>query len=150
MITAVRKGDLFDDDAQTLVNAVNTAGVMGKGIALGFRRRFPEMYADYRRRCRDGQVRLGQPYLWRGTAGPWVVNFPTKAHWRSVSRLDVVEDGLEFLATHVEEWAVTSLAVPALGTGQGGLDWAAVRPVLVRYLDPLDIPVVLYSPAAAD
>jgi len=149
MIEAVRKGDLFESGMQTVVNTVNTVGVMGKGIALEFKRRFPEMFADYQRRCRAGDVRLGEPYLWRGLVEPWVINFPTKDHWRSVSRLADIERGLSYLAEHVTEWGVTSLAVPPLGAGSGGLDWATVGPTIYRHLDRLSIPVTLYVPFEA-
>ncbi|MGH8900658.1 MAG: type II toxin-antitoxin system antitoxin DNA ADP-ribosyl glycohydrolase DarG [Egibacteraceae bacterium] len=147
MITDVHKGDLFSSDAQALVNTVNTVGVMGKGIALEFKRRFPKMFADYRRRCAAGQVQLGEPYLWRNPNGPSVVNFPTKDHWRSVSKLVDIERGLVYLAEQVTAWGVTSLAVPPLGTGNGRLDWAAVGPTLYRHLDRLPVPVVLYAPS---
>jgi O-acetyl-ADP-ribose deacetylase (regulator of RNase III)/uncharacterized protein YwgA len=146
MIEAVRKGDLFESRVQTLVNTVNTVGVMGKGIALEFKRRFPDMFADYQRRCHAGEVRLGEPYLWRGLVEPWVINFPTKDHWRSVSRLADIEKGLAYLAEHVAEWGVTSLAVPPLGAGSGRLDWATVGPTIYRHLDQLPIPVTLYAP----
>jgi O-acetyl-ADP-ribose deacetylase (regulator of RNase III)/uncharacterized protein YwgA len=149
MIEAVRKGDLFESGAQTLVNTVNTVGVMGKGVALEFKRRFPEMFADYQRRCRAGEVRLGEPYLWRGLIEPWVVNFPTKDHWRSVSRLADIEQGLTYLAGHIAEWGVASLAVPPLGAGSGGLDWATVGPTIYRHLERLPIPVILYAPYQA-
>lgn len=146
MITNVRKGDLFASDAQTLVNTVNTVGVMGKGVALEFKRRFPAMFADYQRRCAADQVRLGEPYLWRNPSGPSIVNFPTKGHWRSVSKLADIERGLGYLTEHITQWEVTSLAVPPLGVGSGGLDWAAIGPTLYRHLDRLPIPVVLYAP----
>jgi O-acetyl-ADP-ribose deacetylase (regulator of RNase III) len=146
MIKAVRKGDLFDSGAQTLVNTVNTVGVMGKGIALEFKRRYPDMFADYQRRCAEGAVRLGEPYLWRGLLEPWIVNFPTKEHWRSASRIDDVERGLRFLADHLEQWGVASLAVPPLGAGSGGLDWLSIGPTLYRHLEALPIPVLLYVP----
>jgi len=149
MIEAVRKGDLFESGAQTLVNTVNTVGVMGKGVALEFKRRFPEMFADYQRRCHAGEVRLGEPYLWRGLIEPWVVNFPTKDHWRSVSRLADIERGLTYLAGHIAEWDVASLAVPPLGAGSGGLDWATVGPTIYRHLERLPIPVILYAPYQA-
>ena len=84
-------GDLFESTAQTLVNTVNTVGVMGKGVALGFRKRFPEMYEDYVRRCEQREVQLGRPYLYRRMIPPYIINFPTKGHWRSVSNLaDIV------------------------------------------------------------
>lgn len=92
MITVVR-GDLFKSKAQTLVNTVNCVGVMGKGIALGFKKQFPEMFADYVRRCEAGEVRVGQPYLYRSLLPPWVLNFPTKDHWRSVARLSDITKG---------------------------------------------------------
>jgi hypothetical protein len=96
----VRTGDLLASQAQTLVNTVNCVGVMGKGIALLFKDRFPEMFDDYRRRCDAGEVRLGRPYVWRGLLPPQVLNFPTKGHWRSVSRLDDIIAGLDHLEAH--------------------------------------------------
>jgi O-acetyl-ADP-ribose deacetylase (regulator of RNase III) len=78
-------GDLFRSEAQTWVNTVNTVGIMGKGVALEFKKRFPDMYDDYVERCRRGEVRLGKPYLFKRSTTPWVLNFPTKDHWRSVS-----------------------------------------------------------------
>ena len=163
-------GDLFESDAQTLTNAVNTVGIMGKGIALEFRRMFPEMYDDYVRRCRKGEVKLGEPYLFRvsgnyqpGIAQPTldgleelppadegsprlILNFPTKAHWRSRSKLDAIHAGLQHLAQNYREWGIESLAVPALGCGEGGLRWSDVQPVLDRSLAVLDIPVTMYAP----
>jgi O-acetyl-ADP-ribose deacetylase (regulator of RNase III) len=141
-----RIGDLFASEAQTLVNTVNCVGVMGKGVALEFKKRFPAMYEDYVVRCAKGQVQLGKPYLYRELHGPWVLNFPTKGHWRSVSRLADIAAGLEYLMQHYREWGITSLAVPPLGCGQGGLEWRVVGPTLYRYLSQLDIPVELYAP----
>lgn len=142
----VVSGNLLDSDAQTLVNTVNCVGAMGKGIALEFRKRFPAMYADYAAKCRAGQVVLGRPYLYQPLFPPYVLNFPTKGHWRSPSRLADIEAGLDWLTRHYEEWGITSLAVPALGCGNGGLEWSAVEPVLYRYLDKLTIPIELYPP----
>lgn len=142
----VLKGDLFASDAQTLVNTVNTVGIMGKGVALEFKKRFPDMYEDYVRRCAAGDVHLGQPYLFRRQQSPWVLNFPTKGHWRSVSRLSDIVAGLEYLEQHYRDWGISSLAVPPLGCGQGGLEWRVVGPTLYRYLQRLEIPVDLYAP----
>ena len=139
-------GDLFASKAQTLVNTVNCVGVMGKGVALEFRKRFPEMYKDYVARCARREVHLGEPYLFRTLVPPWILNFPTKDHWRSVSRLSDIVVGLEYLLRHYREWGITSLAVPPLGCGQGQLDWRVVGPTLYAYLDRLDIPVELYAP----
>jgi O-acetyl-ADP-ribose deacetylase (regulator of RNase III)/uncharacterized protein YwgA len=140
-------GDLFTSEAHTLVNTVNCVGVMGKGVALEFKTRYPEMYKDYVARCNAGQVRLGEPYLFRGLFPPWILNFPTKDHWRSVSRLSDIVDGLVYLKKHYKDWGIESLAVPPLGCGQGQLEWRVVGPTLWRYLNQLDIPVELYAPA---
>ena len=145
MITVV-KGDLFKSNAQTLVNTVNCVGVMGKGIALGFKKRFPEMYADYARRCDAREVKLGEPYLYRSLLPPWVLNFPTKDHWRSVARLADITAGLDYLATNYQGWGIESLAVPPLGCGEGQLDWRVVGRTLYRRLADLDIDVELYAP----
>jgi O-acetyl-ADP-ribose deacetylase (regulator of RNase III)/uncharacterized protein YwgA len=145
-VVRILEGDLFQSDAQTLVNTVNCVGVMGKGIALEFRKRFPEMYADYLRRCRAGQVRLGEPYVVRRLLPPWIINFPTKQHWRAVSHLSDIVRGLDYLERHYREWGITSLAVPPLGCGQGQLEWRVVGPTLYRHLRRLDIPVTLYAP----
>lgn len=143
----VIKGDLFESKAQTLVNTVNCVGVMGKGLALEFKKRYPGMYQDYVKRCKREQVKLGEPYLFRGLDLPQILNFPTKGHWRSVSRLEDIIHGLDYLEKHYKGWGVTSLAVPSLGCQQGQLDWRAVLPVLYRYLSRFDISVKLYVPA---
>jgi len=139
-------GDIFESKAEVLVNTVNTVGVMGKGIALGFRKRFPEMYDDYVRRCEQKSVSLGQPYLYRRLVAPHIVNFPTKDHWRSVSKLSDIIKGLAYLKDHIGEWGVRSLAVPPLGCGEGQLDWRVVGPTLFRALSHLNRPVELYAP----
>jgi len=139
-------GDIFESQAQTLVNTVNTVGVMGKGIALGFRKRFPDMFDDYVRRCAGREVRLGRPYIYHRIVPPQIVNFPTKEHWRSVSRLEDVVEGLQYLRNHIDEWGVTSLAVPPLGCGEGQLEWRIVGPTLYRGLLQLSVPVELYAP----
>ncbi len=142
----VLTGDLFESEAQTLVNTVNCVGVMGKGVALEFKDRFPDMYEDYKARCARKEVRLGRPYLFRRLILPWILNFPTKEHWRSVARLEDIVHGLEYLEKHYKEWGITSLAVPPLGCGQGQLEWVVVGPTLYRHLSRLDIPVELYAP----
>jgi uncharacterized protein YwgA/O-acetyl-ADP-ribose deacetylase (regulator of RNase III) len=139
-------GDIFESKAQTLVNTVNTVGIMGKGIALGFRKRFPEMFEDYARRCELREVRLTRPYIYRRLTPPHIINFPTKDHWRSVSKLADITEGLKYLKTHLTEWGVTSLAVPPLGCGEGRLEWRVVGPTLYRYLRDLGVPVELYAP----
>jgi len=139
-------GDLFESKAQTLVNTVNCVGIMGKGIALGFKERFPEMFKDYSERCKRKEFKLGKPYLYKSTVLPWILNFPTKDHWRSISRIRDIVRGLEYVIRHYKEWGITSLAVPPLGCGQGQLEWRIIGPTLYRYLSRLDIPVELYAP----
>ncbi|MFE5334998.1 macro domain-containing protein [Isoptericola sp. NPDC056573] len=143
-------GDLLAADVDALVNAVNTVGVMGKGLALQFRRVYPAMFDDYREACRSGEVRVGRMHVWETGAdsGPrFVVSFPTKEHWRSASRLAFVDDGLVDLAAVIRRHGIRSVAVPALGAGLGGLDWGVVRPRIVAVLGELDgVDVRLYGP----
>ncbi len=139
-------GNIFASKAQTLVNAVNCVGVMGKGLALEFKKRFPDMYDDYVRRCKAKQVRLASPYLFKRTKLPWILNFPTKDHWRSASRIQDIVEGLCWLRGHYKEWGVTSLAVPALGCGLGQLEWGAVGPILYEHLADINIQVEVYAP----
>lgn len=146
-MVVTKVGDLFRSDAQTWVNTVNTVGIMGKGVALEFKKRFPDMFEDYAERCRRKEVRLGQPYLYRRPSPPWVLNFPTKDHWRSVSKVSDIVAGLDHLERHYREWGITSLAVPPLGCGNGGLDWRVVGPLLHRHFSRFDVPVELYAPA---
>jgi O-acetyl-ADP-ribose deacetylase (regulator of RNase III) len=142
----IREGDIFKSKAQTLVNTVNCVGVMGKGIALGFRKRFPAMHDDYVQHCERGEVKLGQPYLYRQDNDHWILNFPTKDHWRSVSKLADIEAGLRHLEAHYRQWGIESIAVPPLGSGLGGLEWQVVGPTLYQHLSQLDVPVELYVP----
>ena len=161
MVEDILVGDPFDSQAQTLVNTVNCVGVMGKGIALEFKKRFPEMYKDYVARCKARQVQLGKPYLFPepremgqlsllpdpdSPEQRRILNFPTKKHWRSRSYLTDIEAGLAHLDQHYRTWGITSLAVPALGCGNGGLTWQAVGPILYRHLNRIDIPIELYAP----
>ncbi len=138
--------NLFESKMQTLVNAVNCVGVMGKGIALEFKKRFPDMFKDYAARCKRKEVALGQPYLYRGKQPPYILNFPTKDHWRSASNLDDIKKGFQFFLDHYRVWGISSIAVPALGCGAGQLSWRVVGPVLYRNLSKMDISVELYAP----
>lgn len=139
-------GDLFESKAQTLVNTVNCVGVMGKGVALEFKKRFPVMFADYVARCEHKQVKLGAPYLFQDLNGRMIINFPTKDHWRSPARLGDIERGLDYFAAHYAEWGITSVAMPPLGCGNGGLEWSEVGPLIYRRLHRLPIDVEVYAP----
>lgn len=141
----VLEGDLLKSRMHALVNTVNTVGIMGKGVALAFKKRYPEMFRDYVSRCDRHQVELGQPYPY-DAGDHLIINFPTKEHWRSVSRLSDIVAGLNYLEQHYKQWNVRSLAVPPLGCGNGQLEWRVVGPVLLRHLRRFDIPVELYAP----
>ena len=144
---SVTTGDILKSKMQALVNTVNCVGVMGKGIALAFKNQYPDMYEDYVGRCEHREVQLGHPYIYLESDGHIVVNFPTKSHWRAVSRLSDIVDGLHFLQEHYEEWGIESIAVPPLGCGNGQLEWNVVGPTLHRELSKLKIDVELFAPA---
>ncbi|MDY4296309.1 MULTISPECIES: macro domain-containing protein [unclassified Xanthomonas] len=141
-----RIGDLFASHAHVHANAVNCAGIMGKGIAQAFKRRYPAMFEDYAVRCREGRVRIGEPYLYDDASGIRILNFPTKRHWRSPSRLEDIAAGLDHLAAHLREWGVRSLALPPLGCGNGGLAWEEVGPLIYRTLAHLPVDIEVYAP----
>jgi len=147
LIQDKNQDELFGSNKQVIVNTVNCVGVMGKGLALEFKNRYPAMFQDYKKRCKKNQVELGKPYLWKSNVGSqWILNFPTKGHWRNKSSIASIESGLTYLAAHAKDWGIESLAFPALGCGCGGLNWAEVRPLIVRHLEPLGIPIDIYPP----
>ena len=136
--------DIFASPAMTLVNPVNCVGVMGAGLALEFRKRYPDMYGHYRDICADNLLEPGKLWLWR-RRWPWVLNFPTKTHWRKPSRKDFIVLGLEELIAQYQGRGITSIAFPRLGCGHGGLDWEVVRPLILRAAEQMDIPVYIHS-----
>jgi O-acetyl-ADP-ribose deacetylase (regulator of RNase III) len=146
-------GNLLTADVDAVVNTVNTVGVMGKGIALQFKRAYPANYAAYRAACQRGDVRLGQMFVFdTAIKGPrrYIINFPTKGHWKADSRLADIESGLDDLVRVVTEHSITSLAIPALGCGNSGLDWARVRPLIeAASLRMPQARVVLFAPDGA-
>lgn len=152
MITKA-SGNLLRADAEALVNTVNTVGVMGKGIALQFKKAYPAMYADYRRRAQAGEVRLGHVQVWptEQMSGPaYIINFPTKGHWKSNSRLIDIESGLTDLVETVHRLGIRSIAVPPLGCGHGGLDWSVVEPRIRAAFEQIpDVEVFLFAPDGA-
>lgn len=145
-------GDLLTADAEAMVNPVNCVGVMGAGLAVQFKRAFPENFAAYQAACAHGQLQPGTMLVHATGAlhGPrWIVNFPTKRHWREVSRLEDVEAGLRALADEVRRRGIRSIAVPALGCGLGGLKWEDVRPrIESAFLALPEVRVLLFEPAA--
>ncbi len=146
------EGNLLDAPVEAVVNTVNTVGVMGKGIALMFRDRFPENYKAYAAACKAGEVVVGRMFVMPGVEleGPrWIINFPTKKDWRHPTKLEWIASGLEDLKLVIQEKQIRSIALPPLGCGNGGLDWAVVRPMIEEALSDLqNVEVVVYEPTA--
>lgn len=146
-------GNLLESPAEALVNTVNTVGVMGKGIALQFARAFPDNLAAYEAACKAGQVQPGKMFIHKNqtlTGPKFIINFPTKRHWRASSRIEDIEKGLASLVTDVRGLGIRSVAMPPLGCGNGGLDWSDVKPrieAVFAHLD--DVMVYLYPPTGA-
>jgi len=146
------QGDILKDDSEAVVNTVNCVGVMGRGIALQFRNAFPENFKAYEKACKQGLVQPGRMFVTEtGEFSPrYIINFPTKRHWRGKSRMEDVESGLAALAELLREKNIRSIAIPPLGSGLGGLNWAEVKPRIETALAALqDVNVVIYEPGGA-
>ena len=136
--------DLFESPAKVLVNTVNTRGVMGKGIALRFKKIYPEMFSRYREHCEHRRLTIGKLYLYK-TTHKWILNFPTKEHWRYPSRVEYIEAGLRKFEASCAEIGAPSIAFPMLGCGNGELDFEAqVKPLMEKYLGALSIPALIH------
>ena len=145
------QGNLLESNAEALVNTVNTVGVMGKGIALMFKERFADNFQRYAAACKAKQVQTGKIFVTEvhELDGPrWIVNFPTKQHWRSPSQMAWVVDGLNDLRSFLLENKVKSIAIPPLGAGNGGLDWIHVKAQIEAALGGVDTDVIVYEPTA--
>jgi O-acetyl-ADP-ribose deacetylase (regulator of RNase III) len=146
-------GNIFESPAQALVNTVNTGGIMGKGIALQFKKEFPKNYRDYAQACKNGALQIGQLLvvadnsLLYGTKT--IINFPTKTDWRKPSEYVYIEQGLVDLVRIIKEQQLTSIAIPPLGAGNGGLDWHKVKKLMDSYLSELNCDISIYEPNAA-
>lgn len=149
MIT-FRKGNLLEAPVEALVNTVNTVGVMGKGIALMFKEAFPENFHEYEAASKRGEVEVGHMFVTESARlqGPrWIINFPSKKHWRNPSKLEWITAGLADLRRVIVDKGIHSIALPPLGCGNGGLDWSDVRPEIERVLSSLsDVEVVVFEP----
>lgn len=144
MIRFVR-GNLLDSEAEALVNAVNCVGVMGKGIALEFKKRYPEVFQEYARRCRIEEKRPGDVWAIRYYER-WIVHAFTKGHWREKSKLTYIVDCARYIALFVKASKLESIAIPALGCGNGGLPWPAVKQILEEALGDVRADVEIYEP----
>ena len=145
-----KKGNLLEDAAEALVNTVNEVGVMGKGVALMFKEAFPESARLYESACKAGEVRVGAIFVTRDrdlTGERWIMNFPTKKHWRNPSKLDWVRDGLTDLVRVIRDNRIRSIALPPLGCGNGGLEWSQVRTLIeAAFSDLPDVEASIYVP----
>lgn len=143
-------GNLLESKAYALVNTVNTVGVMGKGIALQFKNEFPHNYAIYREACLKHEFKVGQLLSVEDSnlllGKRLIVNFPTKTHWRLPSEYSYIEQALKELAILIADKQINSIAVPALGCGNGGLDWLVVKEMICQYLEQLDATIEVYEP----
>lgn len=146
-------GNILEADVEAVVNTVNTEGIMGKGIALQFRKAYPENYEAYRKACQRGEVQPGRMFVFdrQSFTNPrYIVNFPTKRHWKSKSRIEDIESGLAALVREVDRLGVCSVAVPPLGSGLGGLDWPAVRERMrAAFAEQPAVRWIVYEPAGA-
>lgn len=146
-------GDILRSEAEALVNAVNCVGVMGRGLALQFKRAFPANFTAYAAACKRDEVQPGRMFVVETgqlTSPRFIVNFPTKRHWKAASRIEDIDAGLDALIADVKRRGIKSIAVPPLGCGLGGLDWADVRPRIERAFANLpDVRVLVYQPSAA-
>jgi O-acetyl-ADP-ribose deacetylase (regulator of RNase III) len=153
-MTKLTQGNLLAAPAEALVNTVNTVGIMGRGIALQFKQAYPAMFRDYERACKAGEVKLGKVQVFDlgGLAGGprWIINFPTKGHWRADSRMADIEAGLMDLVTTIRKLRIRSIAIPPLGCGNGGLVWNEVRPRIEAALAEVpEVEALVYAPGGA-
>ncbi len=143
MIVYKENENLFDSKMQTLTNTVNCVGVMGAGIALEFKKRYPNMFKKYKEICNKKLLKTGMLQIFK-EGDKLILNFPTKDDWRNPSQMSYLELGLQKLVNTYKDKGITSLAIPQLGCSNGGLDWKEVKPLMEKYLNQLDIPVEIY------
>lgn len=146
----LKQGNLLEEKTEALVNTVNCVGVMGKGIALQFKQAFPETFKQYKKACDAGEVQPGQMFTvpTGNLFNPrYIINFPTKRHWKGKSRLEDIKTGLKALVEEVKRLEIQSIAIPPLGCGNGGLDWAVVKPLIIgAFADLPDVKVLIFEP----
>ncbi len=148
-----KSGDILSENTDAIINTVNCVGVMGRGIALQFKKAFPENFVAYESACQQKLVQPGRMFVYETeqlTTPHFIINFPTKRHWRGASRMEDIDAGLQSLVETIRKYKIQSVAVPPLGSGLGGLDWNEVRPRIEAALQPLsDVRVVVYEPSGA-
>jgi O-acetyl-ADP-ribose deacetylase (regulator of RNase III) len=147
------RGDILKAETEALVNTVNCVGVMGRGIALQFKNVFPANFSAYETACRRGEVQPGRMFVYDTgelTCPRYIINFPTKRHWRGKSRIEDIEAGLAALVDEIRSRKIKSIAIPPLGSGLGGLDWTAVRPLIQNAMAALpEVDALVFEPGGA-
>jgi len=147
------KGDFFDFDADIRVNTVNCVGVMGAGVALAFKSKYPAMFKEYVRQCKANEITPGNPSVWKEgdmfSKGIEIINFPTKKHWRNPSEYEYIESGLIWLSRYLKNREGLTITMPALGCGHGGLDWEKVKRLILSYLDNTPSRILVFEPEAS-
>ncbi|MFN6570416.1 macro domain-containing protein [Dendronalium sp. ChiSLP03b] len=148
-----KQGNLLEENAEALVNTVNNVGVMGKGIALQFKQAYPENFRQYEKACRAGEVQPGQMFTVSTDSlfnPKYIINFPTKRHWKSKSKIEDIKSGLVALVAEVQRLGITSIAIPPLGCGNGGLNWLEVKPLIESAFAQLPhVQVIIFEPSGA-
>ncbi len=146
----LKRGNLLEEEAEALVNAVNCVGIMGKGIALQFKQAFPENFKYYQKACKNSQVQPGHMFTVATETlfNPrYIINFPTKRHWRQKSKIEDIQSGLTALINEVQDLGIQSIAIPPLGCGNGGLTWSDVKPLILEAFESLpSVDVILFEP----
>lgn len=143
------KGNILNSNSEVIINTVNTVGVMGKGIALQFKKAYPDNFTQYKNACENGELKIGKLNIFEtGKISPkYIINFPTKYHWRNPSKLSYIEDGLDELVRIVKEKDFKSIAIPPLGSGNGKLEWCIVKSLILNKLSTLsNIDIKIYEP----
>jgi O-acetyl-ADP-ribose deacetylase (regulator of RNase III) len=136
-------GTVFNTPAKAIVNTVNCVGTMGKGLALEFKLRYPDMYEEYKKQCEIKEIKIGKIKLYEESENLWIMNFPTKMHWRNPSKMEYIEAGLKYFVKNYKKINIESIAFPKLGSNNGGLKWEDVKVLMEKYLNDLDIDVYI-------
>ena len=144
----INQGDIFESSCEVIVNPINCVGVMGGGLALAFKKKFPKHFDIYKKMCDRGEIRVGELYIVDGDENHKVLLFPTKIHWKNPSLMEYVVDGLKYLAENYEKMGIKSVAIPALGCGLGGLNWEDVKEKIISILSEIDdkVEIEIYEP----
>lgn len=145
MIIYVNNQNILDSNCDAIVNTVNTVGVMGKGLAKEYKKKYPVMFQEYKRYCEEKKIEIGNLHWYKAKDGKTIINFPTKEHWRKPSKIEYIEKGLYNLRTTFKQHSIKSVAIPPLGCGNGGLHWSDIRPLIENNLADLDLDIYIYE-----